>query len=192
MTLRVSGKQVDVGDSLRAYAEDRVAEAVEKYFDGGFGGQMTLEKEGIGFKSDLVIHLDTGMVMQASGSDVDAQKSFDNAVEHIDKRLRRYKRRLKSHRNDFHESPEGIEIAYGVLQNPADQEEVPEDFTPVVIAESTSKPIRTMTVGDAVVALDLTDEPVVVFRNAGDDAVNVVYKRRDGHIGWVSPSLAEK
>ncbi|WP_316858778.1 ribosome hibernation-promoting factor, HPF/YfiA family [uncultured Cohaesibacter sp.] len=190
MTLRVSGKQVDVGDSLRAYAEDRVAETVEKYFDGGFGGQMTLEKEGIGFKSDLVLHLDTGMVMQASGSDPDAQKSFDNAVEHIDKRLRRYKRRLKSHRNDFRESPEAIEVAYGVLQNPATQDEVPEDFSPVVIAESTS-PIRTLTVGDAVVALDLSGEPVVVFRNAGDNAINVVYKRKDGHVGWINPALTK-
>ena len=190
MTLRVSGRQVDVGESLRTYAEDVIADTVEKYFDGKFSGQMTLEKEGIGFKSDLVIHLDTGMVMQASGSDTDAQKSFDNAAEHIDKRLRRYKRRLKSHRSDFHESPEGIEVAYGVLQSPSEQEEVPDDFTPVVIAESTS-PLRTMTVGDAVVSLDMTDAPVVVFKNAGDDAINVVYRRADGHIGWVNPSLTK-
>ncbi len=191
MTLRVSGRQVDVGDSLRTYAEDRVAETVHKYFDGGYKGHMTLEKEGIGFKSDLVIHLDTGMVMQASGSDADPQRSFDNAAEHIDKRLRRYKRRLKSHRNERPGSPEAIEVAYGVLQNPDTQEEVPEDFTPVVIAESTS-PVRTMTVGDAVMALDMTDAPVVVFRNAGDDGINVVYKRKDGHVGWVNPSLTKE
>ena len=190
MTLRVSGRQVDVGDSLRAYAEDRVAETVEKYFDGGYSGQMTLEKEGIGFKSDLVLHLDTGMVMQASGSDVDPQRSFDNAAEHIDKRLRRYKRRLKSHRTERNGAAEAIEVAYGVLENPESQDEIPDDFTPVVIAESTS-PVRTMTVGDAVLALDMTDAPVVVFRNAGDDGINVVYKRKDGHIGWVNPSLTK-
>ncbi|SNY91781.1 ribosomal subunit interface protein [Cohaesibacter sp. ES.047] len=190
MTFRVSGKQVDVGESLRTYAEDTVADTVGKYFDGTFSGQMTLEKEGIGFKSDLVVHLDTGMVMQASGSDLDPQKSFDNAAEHIDKRLRRYKRRLKSHRADFHESPEAIEVAYGVLQNPDTQDEIPDDFTPVVIAESTS-PIRTMTVGEAVLALDMTDAPVVVFRNAGDDGINVVYQRKDGHVGWINPSLVK-
>lgn len=189
MTLRVSGKQVDVGESLRTYAEDRVAEIVSKYFEGGFTGHMTLEKEGIGFKSDCVIHLDTGMVMQVSGSDVDPQKSFEDAAEHIDKRLRRYKRRLKNHRNDRNGAE--FEAAYGVLQHPEHHEEVSEDFTPVVIAESTS-PIRTMTVGDAVMSLDLTEAPVVVFRNAGDDGINVVYKRKDGHVGWVNPSLNGK
>ncbi|PLW75868.1 ribosome hibernation-promoting factor, HPF/YfiA family [Cohaesibacter celericrescens] len=188
MTLRVTGRQVDVGDSLRAYAEDRVEETVQKYFDGAFDGQMTLEREGLGFKSDLVVHLDTGMTMQASGSDADPQKSFETAVEHIDKRLRRYKRRLKSHRFDRNGADDAIQAAYGVLENPDKQEEVAEDFTPVVIAESTS-PIRTMTVGDAVISLDMTDSPVVVFRNAGDDGINVVYKRQDGHVGWVNPTL---
>ena len=167
-----------------------MAETVEKYFGGGYNGHMTLEKEGIGFKSDLVLRLDTGMVMQASGSDPDPQKSFENAAEHIDKRLRRYKRRLKSHRNEKSSVEDAIEVAYGVLENPATQDEVPEDFTPVVIAESTA-PIRTMTVGDAVMALDMTDAPVVVFRNAGDDGINVVYKRTDGHVGWVNPSLTK-
>lgn len=191
MTLRVSGKQVDVGESLRSYAEDRVAEIVAKYFDGGYEGHMTLEKEGIGFKTDCVVHLDTGMALQASGSDIDPQKSFEDAAERIDKRLRRYKRRLKSHRSDRNGAEEAaIEAAYGVFESPESQEEVPEDFTPVVIAESTA-PVRTMTVGDAVMALDMTDAPVVVFRNAGDDGINVVYKRNDGHVGWVNPSLAK-
>ncbi|MCV6546952.1 MAG: ribosome-associated translation inhibitor RaiA [Cohaesibacter sp.] len=187
MTLRVSGKQVDVGESLRTYAEARIAESVEKYFDGSFSGHMTLEKEGIGFKSDCVVHLDTGMVLQASGSDSDPQKSFELAAEHIEKRLRRYKRKLKNHRN---EKAVPIEAAYGVLEHPDAHEEVAEDFTPVVIAESTS-PIRAMSVGDAVMELDLVDAPVVVFRNAGDDGINVVYKRKDGHIGWVNPTLAK-
>lgn len=191
MTLRVSGKQVDVGESLRTYAEDRVAEIVAKYFDGGYEGHMTLEKEGIGFKTDCVVHLDTGMALQASGSDIDPQKSFEDAAERIDKRLRRYKRRLKSHRFDRNGAEEAaIEAAYGVFESLENQEEVPEDFTPVVIAESTA-PVRTMTVGDAVMALDMTDAPVVVFRNAGDDGINVVYKRNDGHVGWVNPSLAK-
>ncbi|SNZ20671.1 ribosome hibernation-promoting factor, HPF/YfiA family [Cohaesibacter gelatinilyticus] len=187
MTLRVSGKQVDVGESLRNYAEARIAESVEKYFDGSFSGHMTLEKEGIGFKSDCVVHLDTGMVLQASGSDGDPQKSFELAAEHIEKRLRRYKRKLKNHRN---EKNLAIEAAYGVLEHPDAHEEVAEDFTPVVIAESTS-PIRAMSVGDAVMELDLVDAPVVVFRNAGDDGINIVYKRKDGHIGWVNPTLAK-
>lgn len=190
MTLRVSGRQIDVGDSLRSYAEDRVEEAVAKYFDGGFAGQMTLEKEGINFKSDLVIHLDSGMVMQASGSDIDPQKSFENAVEHVEKRLRRYKRRLKNHRVDRNDTEEALQATFGVFQNPEVEEEISEDFTPVIIAESTA-PIRTMTVGDAVLALDMIDAPVLVFRNAGDDGINVVYKRKDGHVGWVNPSLVK-
>ncbi|MCT4655768.1 MAG: ribosome-associated translation inhibitor RaiA [Cohaesibacter sp.] len=189
MTLRVSGKHVDVGESLRTYAETRVAEIVDKYFTGGFTGHMTLEKEGIGFKSDCLVHLDTGTVLQASGADVDPQKSFELAAEHIEKRLRRYKRKLKNHRNEKN-GADAFEAAYGVIEHPEAHEEVAEDFTPVVIAESTS-PIRVMSVGDAVMQLDLVEAPVVVFRNAGDDGINIVYKRKDGHIGWVNPTLAK-
>jgi ribosomal subunit interface protein len=97
MALRISGKNFDVGDSFRSHAEARVGEAVDKYFDGGFTGHVIVEREGSGYKTDCAVHLDTGVVLQAEGQAQDAQASFELAAEHIEKRLRRYKRRLKEH-----------------------------------------------------------------------------------------------
>jgi ribosomal subunit interface protein len=97
MALRISGKNVDIGDAFRSHVEGRLGEAVDKYFDGGFTGHVILEREGSGFKTDCAIHLDTGVVLQAEGRAQDPHASFDRAAEHFEKRLRRYKRRLKEH-----------------------------------------------------------------------------------------------
>ncbi len=97
MALRISGKSVDIGDAFRSHVEERVGEAVAKYFDGGFTGHVILEREGSGFKTECAVHLDTGVVLQAEGQAQDPQTSFDRAAEHFEKRLRRYKRRLKEH-----------------------------------------------------------------------------------------------
>jgi len=97
MGLRISGKSVDIGDAFRAHVETRVGEAVAKYFDGGFSGHVTVEREGSGFATDCAIHLDTGIVLQAEGRAQEVRESFDVAAERIEKRLRRYKRRLKEH-----------------------------------------------------------------------------------------------
>lgn len=97
MALRISGKNIDIGDAFRSHVEGRVGDAVDKYFDGGFTGHVTLEREGSGFKTDCAIHLDTGVVLQAEGKAKDPHQSFDRAAERVEKRLRRYKRRLKGH-----------------------------------------------------------------------------------------------
>jgi ribosomal subunit interface protein len=186
MALRISGKNVDIGDAFRSHVEGRVGDAVDKYFDGGFTGHVTVEREGPGFRTDCAIHLDTGVVLKAEGRAQDVYQSFDMAAERIDKRLRRYKRRLKDHHH--RKRGDGMPATEYVLAAPDDETEVAPDTDPVVIAEQATN-LDTMTVGGAVMAMDLTDAPVVVFRNAGHGGVNVVYRRSDGHIGWIDPSL---
>jgi ribosomal subunit interface protein len=102
MALRISGKGVDVGDSLRSEADERIGAAVAKYFDGGFTGHVTVEREGSGFKTECTVHLDTGVVLQSEGHGQDARQSFGEAAEHIEKQLRRYKRKLKEHHHSSH------------------------------------------------------------------------------------------
>lgn len=188
MVLRISGKNVDVGDALRSHITDRIEDALSKYFTGGFTGHVTLSREGAGFKSECSLHLDTGIVLQVSAQDQDPRNSFDQAADKIEKRLRRYKRKLKAHHNHNSHEREAFEAASYVLAAPEEEEEVPADFNPLVIAETSAK-VKTMTVGMAVMELDLTEAPVVLFKNAANGGVNVVYRRTDGNIGWIDPAL---
>lgn len=187
MSLRVSGKNMDVGDALRGKATERFDAVVGKYFDGGYDGHLTLEPEGIGFRADCMIHLDTGVVLQASASANDATAAYEDMATHIEKRLRRYKRKLKNHRRQTNGSEDGYS-AY-ILAAPGDDFEYDEDFSPPVIAETTSN-LRTMSVGEAVMELDLSQTDVIVFRHAGHGGMNVVYRRADGNIGWIDPALS--
>ena len=150
MGLQISGKNMDIGEALRAHVEARVSDALEKYFDGGFTGHVTVEPEGSGYASDCTIHLDTGILLQAHGRSQDVYQSFDIAADRIEKRLRRYKRRLKDHHVSRREIAEPA--ASYVLAAPDEDEEVAVDYSPTVIAEETTN-LVTMTVGDAVIAL---------------------------------------
>lgn len=184
MSVRVSGKHMDVGESFRQKIEDNISLAVTKYFDGGYSGQVTVAKSGPRYAADCKIHLDTGIVLHAAGQANDPQASFDAAAERIEKRLRRYKRKLKDHHNGASANGAEEEFAYTVMDAiPDEDEEVPEDFAPTIVAE-TSKQVRTMTVASAVMALDMTDEPVLVFRSPSKE-LNIVYRRNDGNIGWI-------
>jgi ribosomal subunit interface protein len=183
MNVRVSGKQMEVGEAFRVRIEDQIDEAVRKYFDGGYSAQVIVEKSGSRFSADCRVHLDTGVVLHATGEAQDPQPAFDSAAGKVEKRLRRYKRRLKDHHANNNNN--GHEIAYSVVEAELDEtEEVPEDYAPAIIAESTRQ-IGTMSVASAVMALDMTDERVLMFKNAGNDALNVVYRRNDGNIGWI-------
>jgi ribosomal subunit interface protein len=188
MALRISGKNVDVGDALRTHVTDRVEDALSKYFSGGYTGHVTLSREGAGFKSECLLHLDTGIVLQVSAQDQEPRQSFDLAAEKIDKRLRRYKRKLKDHHGNNGNGRDDFEAASYILASTEDEEELPADFNPLVIAETSAK-VKTMTVGMAVMELDLTEAPVVLFKNAANGGVNVVYRRSDGNIGWIDPAL---
>ncbi|MEA3536381.1 ribosome hibernation-promoting factor, HPF/YfiA family [Rhizobium sp. CC-YZS058] len=183
MSVRVSGKHMEIGESFRLRIEDQISQAVTKYFDGGYSSQVTVEKSGARFSADCKVHLDSGATLQANGQANDPQAAFDAASERIAKRIRRYKRKLKDHHTgNGHGS---FELAYTVMDSiPDEDEELPEDFAPTIVAE-TSKQIRTMSVANAVMALDMTDDPVLMFKSPGKDDLNIVYRRTDGNIGWI-------
>lgn len=191
MALRVSGKNIDVGEALRHRLSDRITEVLSKYFDGGWSGHVTVAREGSGYKSECMLHLDSGVNLQAHGSAQDANSCADVAIEKIEKRLRRYRQRVKDrHGHGNAASTNGVSAAQSyVLDMPdvdAEEEEL-EGWSPTVVAEQATK-LRSLSVRDAVVELEITGAPVVVFRHAGHGRVNVVYRRPDGHVGWVDPA----
>ncbi len=189
MTVTISGKNVEVDAKLRSHVEARVAEAVTKYFDGGYKCQVVFDKEGPRYRADCTVHLDTGIVLQASGTGQEVLFGFEQAADRIEKRLRRYKRKLKDHYvGQGISKEEAASATYTVFATAEEDEELEADAAPVVVAE-TSRPVKTMTVSMAVMQLELVDAPVVVFRNAGHGGVNVVYRRSDGNVGWVDPAL---
>lgn len=184
MALRVSGKNLDIGQALRTQVEARMAGALGKYFDGGYSGHVTFAREGTGFRTDCVLHLASGTTLEASGSAQDAYASFDRTADRIEVRLRRYKQRLKGRPAG---NSDGLEASYAVLEAPTDDLPEEEGYHPVVIAETT-KSLHRYSVGDAVMQLDLTGAAALVFIHAGTDRINVVYRRGDGAIAWVDPS----
>jgi ribosomal subunit interface protein len=195
MPFRVSGRNIDVGEALRSRINDRIAEATAKYFDGGFSGHVTVGKEGFGFRTECVIHLDSGIMLEAEAMAADAYASADQVAGRIEKRLRRYKRRLKNHQaaaaNGAPSAPREIAAPSYIIAAPGhDSDEEITGFDPVIIAESTTA-LKRLSVSDAVVELDLTGAAVVVFRHAGHGRVNLVYRRGDGHIGWIDPPRIE-
>jgi ribosomal subunit interface protein len=186
MSFRVSGKNLDLGDALRDRINDRIAETVGKYFDGGYSGHATLAKDGFGFRTECAIHLDSRVTLHAEGVAPDAYASADQAASRIEKRLRRYHRRLKDHRAERNDET-SIDAASYIIAAPEDEEEIESGaFTPVIIAESTTA-LKRLSVSDAVSELDMTGAPVVVFRHAGHGGINIVYRRADGHFGWIDP-----
>ena len=188
MTLRVSGKNMDVGEALRSRAETHFDAMVQKFFDGGYDGHLTLEPEGSGFTAICLVHLDSGAMLQASAYGGDAISAYEMLAQTIEKRLRRYNRRLRSHRRHAN-GVAPLEAQSYVLTSPEDsEEEWTEDYSPPVIAEKTAS-LRQMSVEEAVMELDLTQAEVIMFRHAGHGGLNVVYRRADGNIGWIDPAL---
>lgn len=187
MALRVSGKNIDLGEALRTQMIERITGVVSKFFSGSMSGHLTVTQEGTGFLTDCVLHLSSGVDIQAHAMAYDAYLSADKVADIIEKRLRRYKQRLKDHA-----PPTGtsrvVEVPSYVIQSPFDEQDELEgtEFHPVVIAE-TKKNMKTIPVSDAVIELDMTGVPVLVFRHAGSGRVNLVYRRSDGNIGWVDP-----
>ena len=158
-----------------------------------FSGHATVGKEAFGFRTECVVHLDSGIVLQADAMAADPYASADQAAERIEKRLRRYKGRLKD-RHAARNNGRNADAAGPVIDAPSYVIEAPDQdtddevvgFNPVIIAESTTA-LQSLSVSDAVMELDMTGVPVVVFRHAGHGRVNLVYRRADGHVGWIDP-----
>ena len=189
MTIRVSGRSISVGEALRGRVSERVDEVLTKYYDGHYSGHVTISKHRLGFQTDCSLHLDSGMTLEADASAADAYASADLALGMLEKRLRRYKSRLRDrhHRRGEPADANGVSAPSYVIEAPTagDDEEVTA-FNPVIIAESTTA-LKQCSVSDAVMQLDLTGAPVVVFRHGGNGRINIIYRRPDGNIGWVDP-----
>jgi len=190
MTIRVSGKGINVGEALRERVSDRTDEVLRKYFEGNYSGHFTIGKDKVGFRTDCALHLDSGITLEAESAASDAYASADQAIEHIEKRLRRYKSRLKdrSQRKAAAASQQraALDAASYVIESPVDDDQEVTAYNPVVIAESTTS-LKHLSVSEAVMELDLTGTPVVVFLHATNGRVNVIYRRPDGNVGWVDP-----
>lgn len=193
MSLRVSGKNLQIGEALQEHARTRVAAVIGRYVEGAPNGHVTLEPEGSAYRCEMLLHLDSGITLHAEGRAHEPYASFDQANHRIETRLRRYKRRLKGRSSattadqmDGAMEDRFATISNYVIEAPEGDEEAV-DFSPVVVAESKA-PFKTLSVAAAVAELDLSGLPVVVFRHSGNQHVNVVYRRADGHIGWIDPS----
>lgn len=194
MTLRISGKSINVGEALRTRVNDRTDEVLRKYFDGNYSGHITLSKDGFAFRTDCTLHLDSGVVLEADASAADAYASADQALLMIEKRLRRYKSRLKdrSARKTHAANAAFAEMEAPVLDAPSyvieapDHDEESATYNPVIIAETT-KSLKRLSVSEAVQELDLTGATCLVFQHGSSGRVNVIYRRADGNVGWVDP-----
>ena len=190
MTLRISGKSISVGEALRSRVSERTDEVLRKYFDGNYSGHITLSKDGFGFRTDCSLHLDSGITLEADSNATDAYASADQALLMIEKRLRRYKSRLKdrSARKTYaaNAALADIDAPSYVIEAPAEGDEEVTAYSPVIIAEATTS-LKRLSVSEAVMELDLTGAACIVFQHGSSGRVNIIYRRTDGNVGWVDP-----
>lgn len=187
MTVRVSGKNMAIGEALQDHAREKIAAAVGRYFDGPVSGHVVIETEGSAYRSDMTLHLQSGMTLQVEGRAHDPYPCFDQALEKLERRLRRYKSRLRERHAVSHLGTLPL-MAERTIEQPEGEEDDGE-YNPVVVAES-KRPLKELSVAAAVSDLDLSGAAVLVFRHAGSGHVNVIYRRSDGHIGWIDPTDA--
>lgn len=203
MELTVHGKQINVGESLKAHVQGKLEDVSQKYFNHTTFATVTFSKEGHGHprtKAHISIQLGKNILIVADATEPDPYVAFDSAAEKAAKQLRRYKRKLRDHHERLEQTPEAEilkarkyilaatpEAASEQDDTPRSEEtSVPVGDDPVVIAEM-SKDVETMSVSEAVMRLDLSGENAIVFRNASNQIVNVVFRRADGNIGWIDP-----
>jgi ribosomal subunit interface protein len=191
MRYQISGKQLDVGESLTNHVKNGIGEIATKYAQRPTEITVTFSKDAHEFKCESTIHLSTGITVAAEGKSTEIYDSFEKCSEKIEKQLRRYKRRLKDHHKDRVTPVEVMEAsAYILASEDAESLNEPESLQPVIVAEMETK-IQSLSVGEAVMQMELTDAVVLVFQNEGHKRLNVVYKRKDGNIGWVDPTNLE-
>jgi len=187
MRYQISGKQIDIGEALQTYVKTEINGIVEKYSARPTDAMVIFSKSGTSYHCEATIHLSTGLTVQAKAQAFEIYASFDQCRDKMEKQLRRYKRRLKDHHRDRAQPVEAIGGAqYVIAAQREDDVPEPETLTPVIIAETETR-IPSISVGEAVMQMELSEAPVLVFRNEGTDGVNVVYRRDDGNIGWIEP-----
>jgi ribosomal subunit interface protein len=191
MQLTLTGKQVEIGNELRGHVEAELESILAKYFKTAIEAHVVIAKEAHFTRAEVSLHIGRGIVVNASAARNDIYAAFDAAGERVAKQLRRYKRRLRAHHAQLREPVEPVESARDYVLAPIADEEADEwqrDGAPTVIAEISTELPR-LTVGEAVMRMDLADVPVLLFRNRAHGELNLVYRRADGNIGWVDPAL---
>ncbi|WP_411839436.1 ribosome hibernation-promoting factor, HPF/YfiA family [Paracoccus sp. ME4] len=187
MRYTISGKQIDVGDALSTHVKTELGETIEKYSQRPTDAAVTFSKDAHQFLCDAVVHLSTGLNVAARGTATDIYAAFEACREKMDKQLRRYKRRLKDHHKDRSEPVVFGEAGSYVLAADEDEWESQDgSLEPIIIAEMESR-VPTLSVGDAVMQMELSGTPLLVFRNEKHGGVNVVHRRDDGNVGWIDP-----
>ena len=197
MHITVAGKQVDTGDALRTHVREGLSTIARKYFDHALEANVTFRRDRAFFACDINLKAGRNLFMRGEGEGPDAHRAFEVAAEHVAKRLRRYRRRVNDHARSLAEPSDGAETATQYVLQPGEEEGEEEaagldgratgdgkDRHGAIVAEQPTEIVR-LSVSEAVMRLDLTQQPVLMFRNSGSGALNVVYKRPDGCIGWI-------
>jgi ribosomal subunit interface protein len=200
MRVQVAGRHMDVGDALRTRITEELSAGISKYFNRATDAVVTVEKDGPRYGVDCVVHLASGITLEVGGKGGDAHGAFDDALGKIEKRIRRYKSRLRNHHPAGRSPLPAEEAPAYVLAGFQDEDEGTSedapaeagqgaDIAPLVIAETRAS-VKTMPVAMAVMQLELTEAPALMFRNAAHGGLNMVFRRDDGNIGWVDPGAA--
>ena len=193
MNLTVNGKGIDVGEALRAYVAEGLDKVFEKYFSNPIEATVTFSKQGYRFHAAISVHVGRGILMQAEDDGGDAYGAFDIASETIAKRLRRHKWRLRDHHRaetDSYAAKQFVlaaDLGDETALDASEGADVANGHSAVIVAELEAD-IPTLTVGEAVMRLDLAETQAMLFHNRAHGGLNMVYRRNDGNIGWVDPA----
>lgn len=188
MRYQISGHQIDIGDALQSHVKTELDAAVSKYAERPTDATVIFSRNAHEYVCEAVVHLSTGLTAQARAHATEIYAAFDACAEKMEKQLRRYKRRLKDHHRDRKQPVEVLAAPSYVLahsENEGDETE-PDSLQPMIIAEMETR-VPALSVGEAVMQMELAGAPILVFRNEGHKGVNVVYRRDDGNIGWIDP-----
>lgn len=197
MKLIVQGKQMDVGDALRTHVTDRLEDINRKFFNHATDATVTFSKEGHGhgvIRSHVHIRIGKNITVMADSEAGDAYGAFEKTAEKVTTQLRRYKNRLRSHHDKMQAAESQILPALDYVLHGDEREEdhdTQHDDAPIIVAEMTTA-IQTLSVSEAVMRMDLAHVPALLFRNASHGELNMVYRRSDGNVGWIDPSVSLK
>ncbi|MDW4498001.1 ribosome-associated translation inhibitor RaiA [Sulfitobacter sp. D35] len=187
MRYQISGKQIDIGEALRTHVEQGLGDAVRKYAERPTDAQVVFSKSAHEYVCEATVHLSTGLTAQAKAHETEIYAAFEACCEKMEKQLRRYKRRLKDHHKDRTEPVEIFGASSYILASETDSEDQePDSLQPIIVAEMETN-IPSLSVGEAVMQMELAGAPVLIFRNENKKGLNVVYRRDDGNIGWIDP-----
>ena len=187
MRYQISGKQINIGTALQTHVKTELDEVIQKYAERPTDALVIFSKSAHEFACEATVHLSTGLTATAKAKDTEIYAAFNSCCAKMEKQLRRYKRRLKDHHKD---RTQPVELfggsSYILASDDGPDQSEPETLQPIIVAEMEAK-IPSLSVGEAVMQMELAGAPVLVFRNENKDGVNVVYRRDDGNIGWIDP-----